>query len=96
MRVHALEARAEVLAGQGRYGEALDCALAALATDPLRESAHRCVVKIHLAEGNWSEAHRQFLQYESIAREELGVTPTVLFETLMFAAETGAPQTERP
>jgi DNA-binding SARP family transcriptional activator len=41
LRLHVLEALADRLAGDGRYGLALDVALAALRSDTLRESAHR-------------------------------------------------------
>jgi hypothetical protein len=32
--------------------------LAAIAAEPLRESAHRCLIEAHIAEGNSSEAQR--------------------------------------
>ena len=43
-----------------RYDLALRAALAAVSSEPLRESAHRAVIEVHLAEGNQSEAVRQF------------------------------------
>jgi DNA-binding SARP family transcriptional activator len=58
LRLHVLEAQAGRLSADGRYGLALETALTALRADPLRESAHRTIIGIHLAEGNVAEAHR--------------------------------------
>ena len=55
LRMHALEALAEKLADAGRYGEAVQAAYAAVVAEPLRESAHRAVVRVHLVEGNLAE-----------------------------------------
>jgi hypothetical protein len=51
LRMHALEALAEKLTEAGRYGVAMPAAYAAVRADPVRESAHRAVVRVHLAEG---------------------------------------------
>jgi DNA-binding SARP family transcriptional activator len=59
LRLHALEALAERLTDQGRYGEAVEAGLAALHGEPLRETAHRALIKTYLAEGNRAEAIRQ-------------------------------------
>lgn len=58
LRLHVLEAQAGRLSADGRYGLALEAALTALRADPLRESVHRTVIGIHLAEGNVVEARR--------------------------------------
>jgi DNA-binding SARP family transcriptional activator len=60
LRLHALEATCERLAGTRRFGIAVEAGLAAVAADPLRESAHRALVRVHLAEGNLGEAIRQY------------------------------------
>ena len=75
-RLHALEVRCEMLAEAGRFGEALEVGLEALATDPLRESAHRALVRVHLAEGNVAEARRQYRLCEELLRQDLGVSPS--------------------
>jgi hypothetical protein len=50
----------------------------------LRETAHHTLIEIHLAEGNRSEACRQFQRCRRLLREELGVEPSdsmrLLFE----------------
>ncbi len=76
LRLHALEALALRLCGEARHGEAVDAAQAAVAAEPLRESAQRTLICIHLAEGNRSEAWRQLRLYEGELRVELGVGPS--------------------
>jgi DNA-binding SARP family transcriptional activator len=86
LRLHALEVLAERLAGAGRYGEAVQAAYAAVRTEPLRESAHRAVVRVHLAEGNIAEAVRAYGAFRDMLARELGVSPTRLMEELMSSA----------
>jgi DNA-binding SARP family transcriptional activator len=76
LRVHAFEALAGKFSAAARYGEAVEAAYAALRADPLRESAHRTVVRIHLAEGNLIEAVRAYQACRDLFADELGVTPT--------------------
>jgi DNA-binding SARP family transcriptional activator len=76
LRLHALEALAVLLAGAGRYGEAVDAAYAAVRVEPLRESAHRALIAVHLAEGNHSEAIREYRAYCRMLRDELDVAPS--------------------
>lgn len=76
LRLHALEAMAERLADADRCGDAILAALAAVAADPLRESAHRAVIKVHLAEGNVAEAIRQLHRCERLMLDEVGVPPS--------------------
>ena len=64
------------LTGAGRFAEAFELGLAALAGEPLRESAHRALVRVHLAEGNVGEAVRQYELCRSLLREKLGVEPS--------------------
>ena len=86
LRLHALEAMAERLAASNRWGDAVLAALAALAADPLRESAHRAVIKVHLAEGNVAEAIRQLRRCERLMIEEVGVPPSSKLQELISAA----------
>jgi DNA-binding SARP family transcriptional activator len=74
-RLHALESLARGLSASGRHADAIQAALAAIRLEPLRETAHRTLIEIHLAEGNWSEAWRQFKRCQRLLREELGVEP---------------------
>ena len=81
--LHALEVLAEQLLTRGRYGEAVDAALAAVAGEPLRESAHRTLIGIHVAEGNSSEALRQYELYRTMLREALDLAPSPRLEALV-------------
>lgn len=76
LRLQALEEAADLMLRRGRYGEALDAALAAVRSDPLRESARRLILRIHLAEGNQVEAVRHFHSYRALLATELGVEPS--------------------
>jgi DNA-binding SARP family transcriptional activator len=73
--LHALEALSRRYAVAGRFGEAVETALAAVRAEPLRESAQKVLVAAHLAEGNLGEARRVFREYRSLLRRDLGVDP---------------------
>jgi DNA-binding SARP family transcriptional activator len=83
LRLHALEVLSQRLVSVGRYGEAIEVALASLRDEPLRESAHRAVISVHLAEGNPSEALRQYRRYRELLRAELGLEPSPLIKELV-------------
>lgn len=74
--LHALEALSRRLVELGRYADAVEAAIAAIAAEPLRESAQRALIEAHLSEGNWVEAHRGFVNYRDLLRRELGVSPS--------------------
>ncbi len=76
LRLHALEIVSAVLSQSGRYAEALEAALTTVDLEPLRESAHRVVIQVHLAEGNHVEAVRQFQRYRYLLGRELGIKPS--------------------
>jgi DNA-binding SARP family transcriptional activator len=82
-RLHALEARARSLNQEGRFGEALEAALAASAGEPLRETPHRLLMEIHLAEGNPCEAIRQYGIYRRLLAGELGLRPSPTLDDLV-------------
>jgi DNA-binding SARP family transcriptional activator len=76
LRLHALEERCRRLAAVGRFAEAVQAGLAAATCEPLRESAHRLLIVVHLAEGNRFEAVRQFHAYRRVMSDELGLPPS--------------------
>ena len=82
LRLHALEHAAAALLDSGDIPGALQATLAAITTEPLRESSHRLLVRIHLAEGNLAEAARAYRSYRSLMEEELGIEPSSLMEDL--------------
>ncbi len=75
-RLHALERGADLLCGAGRYDDALTAGLGAVRSEPLRESAHRRVIEVHLAEDNQAEALRQYDHYRRLLAAELGLAPS--------------------
>jgi DNA-binding SARP family transcriptional activator len=83
LRLHALELRCRWLAGAGRYSQAVQTGLAAVTCEPLRDSAHRLLIWVHLAEGNRGEAVRQYQVYCRLLREELGLAPSPQVEQLL-------------
>ena len=85
LRLRALDAICGRLIHAGRLGEALEAGLAALAGEPLRESAHRALVRVHLAEGNVGEAVRQYDLCRRLLRDQLGVEPSEQMEVLLEA-----------
>jgi DNA-binding SARP family transcriptional activator len=76
LRLHALEDLSADLREQGRSAEALAAALAAMAAEPLRETPHRRVIEVHLAEGNLVEAVRAYRALVRLLRTELAVMPS--------------------
>jgi len=83
LRLHALEALADQLTADGCWGQAADAASAAVRAEPLRESAHAALIQVHLAEGNQSEAVREFTHYRALLHAELGLEPTLRMRRLI-------------
>ena len=83
LRLHALEILSIRFTELGLFWAALEAGLAAVAGEPLRESAHRTVVIAHLAEGNRLDAEHQFNLYRDLLRRELGIEPSASFTHLL-------------
>jgi DNA-binding SARP family transcriptional activator len=89
LRLHALEALCEHLIAVGRYGPAVDAGLAAVAAEPLRESAHRVLIRADLAEGNRADALRHVRIYRRLLHDELGLEPSPQMDDLVGDLEGG-------
>lgn len=85
--LHALEALSARLLDQAAYTPALEAALAAIAAEPLRESAYRAAARIHIAEGNVAEAQRQYNICRQIMYVELRAAPSSEFAALVGLGE---------
>lgn len=83
LQIHGLEALARRWAAAGRYGEAVQAALSAVQREPLRESAHRVLIDVYLAEGNRVDALRQYRLYERLLADELGAAPSSAMRQLL-------------
>ncbi len=90
LRLHCLEILADQLTARGRYADAASAALAAVRVEPLRESPRAALIRVHIAEGNPSEALREFARYRDLLSLELDVEPTQRLRTLV-ADLWGAP-----
>jgi DNA-binding SARP family transcriptional activator len=76
LRLRALEAACGRLTEEGQLDDALEAGLLALAGEPLRESAHRTLMRLHLAAGNAVEALRQYELCRRLLYDQLGVEPS--------------------
>lgn len=59
----------------GDLSGAHEAAIKAVATDPWREDAHRCLLRVHVARGETAEAIRHFADLKRSLADELGVEP---------------------
>lgn len=83
LRLHAMDRIGERLIEIERWYDALELGLAATSSEPLRESAHRLLVRVHLAQGNVAEAIRQYQLYAELLREEMNGRPSPVIRRLL-------------
>ena len=83
LRLHALEALCRRFTRAGRFAAAIEAGLAAVAGEPLRESAHRVLIETYLEEGNATEAIRQYRSYRSLLNQALGLEPSPRMKALV-------------
>jgi DNA-binding SARP family transcriptional activator len=74
--LRTLETLSARLHARGDTFHAHEAAVAAVRGDPLRESAHRRLIELHLADGNPAAALRQYSAYRTRLRTELGIAPS--------------------
>jgi len=82
----------------GRHDEALEWALRLLALDPLQESVHQTVMRLHAARGRFGLALRQYQQCVDSLQRELSSEPSSatreLYRDLLQRPPTEQPPTE--
>ena len=83
LRLHAIEDLARQHLEAGRPFHATDCALLAIASEPLRESAQWLLVRGHLAAGNRAAAWASYERFRRLLADELGVQPSPDLTALM-------------
>lgn len=83
LRLHALERMCDVLTERGKTGSAVMACLAAIESEPFRESAQRLLVRLHLADGNRAAALRSYIAYRDLIETELGIEPSDLMQDLV-------------
>lgn len=82
---HALEGLVQLEKGAGHYQNALDLALILATADPLRETAHREVMRLYYFLKRPQAAQQQFAICRNILQGELGIEPEA--ETVALAHE---------
>ncbi len=82
VRLHALDAWVARATALEFYALALSLAEAAVAEDPLRESAHRRLMQVHLAQGDVAAALRQYEVFQHLLHQALGIRPSRLITDL--------------
>jgi DNA-binding SARP family transcriptional activator len=87
VRLRALECLAETWIAHGDHALAARDAAEAIAIDPFRESAHRLLIRAHLAAGDRGAAAEALAACRQVLHDELGVTPSPT--TLALLTPTG-------
>jgi DNA-binding SARP family transcriptional activator len=83
IRLQALECCASRLCRSGQFGAALLVTYEAIRSDPLRESAHRLLVGIHMGQGNRLEALRAARSYSTQLWLDCKARPSPIMEELV-------------
>ncbi|HEY5859721.1 MAG TPA: BTAD domain-containing putative transcriptional regulator [Actinomycetota bacterium] len=88
LRIHALERLSEQLSAIGEHADAVQCGLLAVEGEPLRESAHRALMRAYIAEENRASALQQFQVLERRLDSELQVGPSIATMELALELRT--------
>lgn len=83
-----------VLIRRGDFDLALDFARRAVHADPLREEAHRILMRVHAAMGNPTEAILQYRNLETILRTQMGAQPSGATRELLKQITLASDSTE--
>src|SRR5262249_24003254 len=80
-----------LLEARGAHSEALSRAEDLLRLDPLRESTHRTIIRLHAARGDQSRAVRAYHVCVEALQRELGTSPSAetreLYERLLMSGD---------
>ena len=83
LRLRALEALCRRLTAKRSFGQAVQAGIAAVAGEPLRESARRALIAAHIAEGNAVAALREYDAFRQLLFAELGREPSTEMRALV-------------
>lgn len=89
--LHGLERLSVMLSERTCHGEAVAAATRAVACEPLRESAQRCLINAHLAAGAPDRAAACYRAFAHRLRAELGAEPSRRITALVQAQGDGRP-----
>lgn len=90
LRAAALEALTASLSADDRPHLAMGAARAAVRNEPLRETAHAALIRLHLVAGNQTEALRVYERYAEALHEALHLSPSPLLRSLVGALAPNA------
>lgn len=76
-------AQSQALLTRARLHEAAAAARRAIDVDPLRQTAQRCLITVHVAAGNQSDALRAYDMYRTRLAREVGLEPTAMLTELV-------------
>ncbi len=82
-RINLLDRLSGQLLDEGNLPLASAAALTCVALEPLRESPHRTLVRIHLTQGDRVEAFRVYQGFRRRSIAEFGLAPDTAFQHLM-------------
>lgn len=91
LRLYTLESVCERLIGTRRFRQATQTGLAAVAVEPLRDSAQRLLIRACLAEGNLWMATRSYRRYQELLNRELGIDPSAETQALLMDQSPSQP-----
>ncbi|GAC1413892.1 MAG: hypothetical protein NVSMB57_09430 [Actinomycetota bacterium] len=86
LRLRALETLCERATEMGMFGQGAQMGLAAVAGEPLRESARRVLIAAHIADGNIAAAQSEYNAFRALLNEELGIEPSEVLRALIAHA----------
>jgi DNA-binding SARP family transcriptional activator len=99
-QTEALERLIALLEARGEHTEALARAEILLRLDPLRESTHRTIVRLHASRGDQSRAVRAYHVCVETLQRELGASPSAatraLYERLLTSDDARAAPRDMP
>ncbi len=83
LRAAALEALTASLSADDRPHLAMSAARAAIRNEPLRETAHAALIRLHLIAGNQHEALRVYERFAAALQEALALSPSAILRELV-------------
>jgi DNA-binding SARP family transcriptional activator len=96
LRLRTLEMLAELLLVRGENTLAMTAAMTAISMEPMRESAVRTLIRLHIADGNYHDAVEEYHLFRRRLIRELGVAPSSHFEGLIAPLLPRRRATARP
>ncbi len=86
LRLHAMEKAARLFTERRELDVAVELALEAVRTGPLRETANATLIAAYVAEGNVADAIHQYEVFETRLDRELGLPPSFALAELLDGA----------